>query len=242
MVSSASWCTPEGKDKLRVVFDAAAKFNDSCLNSQLIPGPDLTSSLVGVLLRFREELVPFTADIESMFHQVKVPSEQQDVFRFLWWPNGDLNAPLVEYQMTVHVFGAVSSPGCANFALRRTATDQSEESPDAAATLLNNFYVDDLLKSLPTTQQAAELVGRVEQMCDKGGFKLTKFIARDPEVLAKLPKDKISASSNSVCIDTPCAIQRALGICWNLQNDTFGFKIELKDTPLTRRGVLSTIG
>ena len=33
----------------------------------------------------------------------------------------------VEFRMTVHLFGATSSPGCANFALKTTA-DQYEES------------------------------------------------------------------------------------------------------------------
>ena len=36
-------------------------------------------------------------------------------------------------------------------------------------------------------------------------------------------------------------IQRSLGTYWCIESDTLSFRIELKDKPLSRRGVLSTI-
>lgn len=38
--------------KLRIVFDAAAEFETTSLNKKFIQGPDVTNSMVGVLLRF----------------------------------------------------------------------------------------------------------------------------------------------------------------------------------------------
>ena len=108
---------PRKPDKIRVVFDASAKYQNVSLNDVLLQGPDLTNSLAGVLTRFREEKVGFMGDISSMFYQVHVPSEQHDYLRFLWWPNGNLTEPLQEYRMGVHIFGAISSPSVANFAL-----------------------------------------------------------------------------------------------------------------------------
>nr|XP_027209100.1 uncharacterized protein LOC113802692 [Penaeus vannamei] len=109
------------KPKLRVVYDLKAKFQGISLNDHLLQGPDLTNALIGVILRFRQGQYAVTADIEEMFHQVKVPPEDRDVLRFLWWPGGDTSRAPVEYRMSVHVFGAKSSPSCVNFALRRTA-------------------------------------------------------------------------------------------------------------------------
>ena len=51
--------------------------------------------------------------------------------------------------MNVHIFGAISSPSCSNFALRQNAKDyQSKYGEDVSQSLQRNFYVDDLLKSV----------------------------------------------------------------------------------------------
>lgn len=109
------------KGTLRVVFDCGATFKGVSLNTELLQGPNLTSMLVGVLLRFRQQPVVFMGDIQAMFHQVRVPEEDRDFLRFLWWPGGDTTQEPVPYRMMVHLFGAVSSPSCAAYALKRTA-------------------------------------------------------------------------------------------------------------------------
>lgn len=86
--------------------------------------------------------------------------------------------------MMVHLFGAGSSPGCSNFALKRTAEDGEKEfGARAAETPKKNFYVDDALKPAATEKDAIELVQAVIGMCAKGGFKLTKFVNDSPEVM-----------------------------------------------------------
>ena len=66
---------PNKPGKLRVVFDAAAYFNNSCLNDHLLSGPDLLNNLVGVFLRLREGKYAAVSDIEQMFHQVNLRPE-----------------------------------------------------------------------------------------------------------------------------------------------------------------------
>ena len=73
------------KKSIRVVFDFSAENDEVSLNSKLVQGPDYSNSLIGVLIRFRKGLIPFTADIESMYHQVKVPAEHRKYLRFFWW-------------------------------------------------------------------------------------------------------------------------------------------------------------
>ena len=140
---------PQKPDKVRVVSDCSAKYREASLNDQLLQGPDLTNTLIGVLTRFREEPVAFMADIEAMFYQVRVPSSDCDALRFLWWPDGDLDKQPEEYEMRVHLFGGASSPSCANFALKRTAKDnEADFDPKVIETVQRNFYVDDCLKSV----------------------------------------------------------------------------------------------
>ncbi|XP_078482500.1 uncharacterized protein LOC144743196 isoform X2 [Ciona intestinalis] len=81
---------------------------------------------IGVLCRFRKDEVAITADIEGMFHQFYVAEAYRDFLRFLWWKNDDVEQEIVEYRMKVHIFGATSSPGCANFGLKRAADDEGK--------------------------------------------------------------------------------------------------------------------
>jgi len=156
------------KSKVQVVFDCSATFEGHSLNGELLQGPDLTSNLLGVLTRIRQEKYAFMADIEKKFFQVKIRREAQSFLRFLWWPNGDLEQKAEEYCMTVHLFGAVSSPACANYALQSTADDnEGNYGTEVTNTLRRNFYVDDVLKSASTEDKAIELakdVGNTERI------------------------------------------------------------------------------
>ena len=183
------------------------------------------------------------ADIESMFYQVRVPERHRSFLRFLWWDNGNLDASLSEYQMCVHLFGGISSPSCANFALRRAAEDfESKYGQEARLTLERNFYVDDLLKSTDDVESAITVMDNVIGMCQEGGFKLNKFISNNLEVLKAIPEELKAADMKIVDMSKKSlSIERALGVAWRIENYTLGFHILLDDKPCTRRGILSTI-
>lgn len=90
------------KHKLRVVFDCAATYQGESLNSQLLQGPNFNNYLIGVLMRFRHKPIALAADVEGMFHQVRLPAKYKDLFRFFWWPKGETAQEMEEYRMTVH--------------------------------------------------------------------------------------------------------------------------------------------
>ncbi|XP_066923456.1 uncharacterized protein [Clytia hemisphaerica] len=234
---------PRKPDKIRVVFDCSAKFKDISLNSMLLQGPDLTNQLVGVLSRFRKEPVGFFGDIEKMFYRVKVPDDQQDFLRFLWWKDGDLNSELKEYRLTVHLQGAISSPSCANFALRKTADDNSEKyDPEVTSILKESFYVDDLLKSTTTEEKAKQLLWDTKALCNDGGFNLVQLGSTSRAIIDTIPvEDRMKGIKNLDSSTSTLPIERVLGVSWCIQNDEFNFRIVLKDKPLTRRGILSSV-
>ena len=74
----------------------------------------------------------------------------------------------------------------------------------------------------------------------KGGFHLTKWLCNSPNVLTTIPESERASSVKELyCEDMPT--ERALGVRWNLESDTFGFKVKLKDKPPKRRGMLSIV-
>ena len=233
--------SPQKPGKVRIVFDCSAKYNNTSLNDHLLPGPDLTNTLVGVLTRFRQERVAMIADIEAMFHQVKVEPGQRDALRFLWWPTGDLDQDPEELRMTVHLFGAVSSPSCCNFALKRSADDNKEDfGPEVSDTVKENFYVDDLLKSTASEKQAIETSHQLCQLLSKGGFHLTKWTSNSKKVVESIPQSERATTVKTLDFGE-MPIERALGMQWNVTSDKLGFRITVKDRTPTRRGILSIV-
>lgn len=94
------------------------------------------------------------ADIESMFQKVKVKEQEQDSLRFLWRNISTDDHP-DEYVMTVYVYGATDSPCITNSFSKRTP--ESEFDLTTFETLRRNFYVDDVLRALPTSDAAIKL-------------------------------------------------------------------------------------
>ena len=167
---------PSKPGKIRVVFDCSAEFEGKSINKELLPGPDLNNQIFSILIRLREKKVAVMADVESIYYQVQVPENQQTYLKFLWWENHDIECHPQEFIICAHVFGGASSGGCSNYSLRRTTLDNKTEFGKAApGTLLNNFYVDDLSKSVGNINIAKQLVKDVISMCKSGGFNLTKF-------------------------------------------------------------------
>ncbi|XP_014678718.1 PREDICTED: uncharacterized protein LOC106818533, partial [Priapulus caudatus] len=233
---------PKKPEKIRVVFDCSARYKGACLNDHLLRGPDLINSLIGVLCRFREKPVAVMGDVERMFHQFRVNGEDRDFLRFLWFRNGDMDQEVVAYRMKVHLFGATSSPGCANFGLKKLAADHRDEfSSEVCDFLTNDFYVDDGLKSCATTQEAIKLVEDSRTLCATGNLRLHKFTSNNQEVLRSIPESERAKDQSLDMSLGDSQMERVLGIHWSVIPDQFCFRLKLGERPLTRRGVLSAV-
>ena len=234
---------PRKPGKVRIVFDCAAKHRGICLNDALMQGPDLVNSILSVLTRFRRERIALAADVESMFHQVRIKEEDRDSFRFVWWPNGNLSSPPTVHRMLVHIFGATSSPCCATYCLRQSADWYgSNFDPDISKVVNRDFYVDDCLTSTCTIESAITLVEGLRKLLALGGFRLTKWISSSADVLNSIPPEERAKSVTNVDLEESVK-ERVLGVQWNVSNDEFGFKVsdDLERKSFTRRSVLSTV-
>ena len=131
------------------------------------------------------------ADIEKVYFQILVADEHRSLLMFLWWKYGDMSKEIIDHEMCVHVFGGVSSGACSNYALRRTAIEiENKYGKDAAETVKNNFYVDDMLKSVENEDKAITLMKDVKLMCQEGGFNLTKFSSSSKRVFAIYSRER----------------------------------------------------
>ena len=143
--------------------------------------------------------------------------------------------------MLVHLFGSVSSPTCANFALRQTADDNSEQfDPETVNTIKRNFYVDDCLKSSENEKAAITTAEQLRLLLSKDGFRLTKWLSNSRKVIETIPQSERSKLVKEIRFGKLPA-EHALGMLWNIELDTFGFAIMVKDKPFTRRGILSVV-
>ena len=231
------------KKKLRIVFDCSLKFNDVSLNDVLLQGPDNTNSLVGVLLRFREGKFAFSADVRSMFYQVKVPKDDQEFLRFLWFPQNDLSKPPVHFRLKVHVFGAKSSPSCASYALRHSATLGAISYPqEVLQTVRDHFYVDDVLKSNEDLNETIRLAKDLIKLLEENGFDLTSFISNSRTLLMSLPPEKLSKDLKELNLSIDgLPDEKTLGMVWHPETDNFGCRLNINEQPYTKRGVLRTL-
>ena len=217
------------KRKLRIVFNCSQEYGRQSVNKYLIQGPLLTKDLPRVLLRFRQEPITVTCDIEGIFHQIRVNPEHCDLLRFLWWEDNDPSKSLVDYRMTVHLFGA-TSPSCANFALKQTANDfEGEYGEQAANFIQNDFYVDNGLKSVRTAASAVELVKDVKAMCHQGSFNLHKFLSNSKEVIKNVPQSDRAEGVKEIDLDLDkLPLECTLGVQWCVESDSFEFNIILQ--------------
>ena len=118
-----------------------------------------------------------------MFHQVCVKPDDSNALCFLWWANGDLSSQPQEFMMTLHLFGGVSSPSCANFALRKMADDNQGFDSEIVNTVKRSFYVDDRLKSVKSEQDGISLTKNLTSLLKKVGFRLTTWLSNSREVI-----------------------------------------------------------
>ena len=181
---------PKKPTQIRVVFDSSAEFEGVSLNKELLSGPDMMNSLLGVLIRFRTETTAVMCDIEQMFHSFHVNPSHRDFLRFLWFKDNVIGKPIVEYRMNVHLFGNGPSLAVATFGLRKTAADGEEKFGMAASNFVHrNFYVDDGLASLPTAKQAVDLVTAAQRMLATANLRLHKVVSNSVEVMEAFPAE-----------------------------------------------------
>ena len=232
---------PYKPGKIRRVCNAASKFKGVPLKDELLSGPDLLRNLVAIVFRFREYEIAMTADIESLFSQVAVPKEEWKRLRSLWRDKPSDTFGIYEY--TRHVFGAKSSPTCANYGFQQGERDKKVEFLEASFTIDRNFYIDDLIKSVDTPQQAIEFYRQLVETLKRSRFTLRKWAINCPEVTENIPlRNRLEA--NEVMLNAEPTSPSILVLEWKIDQDCLQVcRGPYKECPseITKRVVLSFV-
>lgn len=205
--------------KVRIVFDAAAKFKGQCLNDCISSGPALQNSLASVLIRFREGEVAWSSDIKAMYSRVRLNDQDRRYHRFLW---PEENGTISTCEMTRVTFGVTCSPFVAIKSTWRAAEDAGPEFQDAYDAIKNNLYVDDYLGSAPDTERGVAIASRVQCVLAAGDFHLRGWRSNSPEFLRLIDSSPERGDNNTKQSLGPEESEKVLGVVWTPANDTLG--------------------
>ena len=100
--------------------------------------------------------------------------------------------------------------------------------------------MDDFLKSFPNVADLINLSRRVMSVLQYHGFRLMKWISKSPEILHSRPTSEISKNIISLYLNT-LTVERALGMIWDINQDTLTFKPVTREYPNSKRGILSLV-
>ncbi|XP_058828346.1 uncharacterized protein LOC131688193 [Topomyia yanbarensis] len=217
---------PKKPEKIRLIWDAAARVNGVSLNDMLLKGPDMLTSLFAVLLQFRQRPVAICGDIKEMFHQIRIISRDKHSQRFVYRKQPD-QVPTV-FVMDVATFGATCSPCSAQYVKNMNAQDFEPLFPRAVEAILKAHYVDDYLDSVDTIDEAVQIVEDVKHVHAQGGFEIRNFSSNSSEVLRRLGETK-DVQKKSMILEKISDSERVLGMVWRPALDVFTFDTTLKD-------------
>lgn len=217
---------PKKPQKIRVVWDAAAKVNGVSFNSALLKGPDLLTSIVFVLYHFREHRIAVTGDLEEMFLRLLIRPQDSLSQRFLWREKPS-DTP-VEYIINVATFGSTCSPSSAQYVKNVNAREYMEAFPRASSAIIKHHYVDDYLDSFETEEEAIEVVNQVKFIHRNGGFHLRNFLSNSERVLAAI--ESVSHDdSKELSLLRAEKVESVLGMKWSPSKDSFIYTLALRE-------------
>ncbi|XP_062534847.1 uncharacterized protein LOC134204027 [Armigeres subalbatus] len=236
---------PNKPGKVRIVWDAAAETNGVSLNSMLLKGPDLLTPLDYVLYRFREFRVGLSGDVREMYLQMLMSKEDQQCLRVLWCDDSS-GEPSI-YITQVMPFGTCCSPSCAQYVKNHNATKFAAQYPAASQAIMKQHYVDDMLVSVETEQEAIQLAKDVKHVHAQAGFDMRNWISNSPSVVSAMNEETIQGKSMNV--GSELGTEKVLGMWWCTADDTFTYKLSSKHDPSllegdrkpTKREVLRTL-
>lgn len=128
--------------------------------------------------------------------------------------------------MKVHLFGAASSSGCANYGLKHLAMEINESYPLGSQYIIKIFYVDDGLISVRSEDDDIKVVEEARRLCALGGLRLHKFISNSKAVLASIPASEKTSDIERINLSFgELPLEKTIGLQWKGNLTTLNSKL-----------------
>ena len=99
-----------------------------------------------------------------------------------------------------------------------------------------------MLKSFPDVKTAGDMVNKVRALCLEGGFNLRKFTSNNVDLPKVIPNNLRKDGTKDKDLKLwNLTDDKALGVIWNVKDDTLGFIIKMNNKSATGLGLLAAL-
>ena len=214
VVFSESLSTPcrpvlDGSSRTRPRADG--KGGGRCLNDLVAKGKIDTINLVKMLLRFCSGKSAFCGDLQQFYNTCKLEPQFWNLQRFLWKPNLDPNAEVIEMVMKTLIYGVKSVSAQSEEAKRQLAVAVKDRYPQVHDLILNAIYVDDIGDSKISEAECKKIMDEADKT-----FEMVNLKVKDWVISGQKPSEKVSKDGLTVGVG---------GFGWNPFLDCLEIKI-----------------
>ena len=133
--------------------------------------------------------------------------------------------------------GVISSPYIAFAAIRKTAADNpTNASFHTTETVKGCMYMDDMLFSRGTLDEAQLVAKEAVELLDSRGFELVKWTAckKAKAIIAEMDEDNLAPPMRTLDLKTeePLPDLKAVGFIWNAEDDVLKSHFSLKKSTI----------
>ncbi|XP_066261328.1 uncharacterized protein [Euwallacea similis] len=227
--------------KCRVVFDTSCKTSSGVsLNDTLMVDPVVQDELYAILLRLRLRKIVLSANIKMMYRYIKIQDSEQDYQKILWRVNS--RDPVSVYRLNTVTYGTSSAHFQATRYLVELARQNENTYTRTSEIMKHSFYMDDLLVSLNSEEEALNVYKELKKIMEQATFKLRKWAYNSGTVLRNILESNNNENSDSFTLPHNKQL-KTLGISWDPQLDTLKYTVNVRfdSTHATKRTILATI-
>ena len=211
----------------RTVYDASSKTSTGfSLNDILATGiPDLVK-LIDVLVDWHVGPVAFVGDVSQFYCSIGLVEKSWPYQKLLLREDLNPNGRLIKAVIVSAIFGVCSSGGQSEEVIRQFCELIRIDYPDVVRILLERRYVDDILKSVESREEALDIIKKTEEALQKIDMKIKGWSISGEDPPEQLTDDGVSVGFS--------------GLTWFPAIDSFKLNISNLHFGKKKRGKLSS--